>query len=194
MNNNEDNKNDDPLIMDHEYDGIKELDNPLPNYWVIGFIMTVVFAFLYSFYLIVMNGKTLREEYVAELKTHEEKMLLLKPKESAFNEEKLNSIFKIPGELKRGEEIFVTNCVACHKDQGQGDIGPNLTDEFWINGDGNKAEFLHHMVLNGREENGMPPWKEILSDDEVYHVVAYVKSLKGVKLPEAKAPQGTKYE
>lgn len=193
MSNNEENKKD-PLLLDHDYDGIQELDHPLPSYWVNGFLMTIVFALLYSMYYWVLHGKSLNEEYQVELKNHEAKMLAQKLPESPFQVEKLNGYLASPHELNEGEKIFVDNCVACHKEKGIGDIGPNLTDEFWINGDGNKPEFLFDMVMNGKEDMGMPPWKEILTEDEVYHVIAYVKNLKGIKLPGAKAAQGNKYE
>jgi cytochrome c oxidase cbb3-type subunit 3 len=184
----------DPLLLDHNYDGIQELDHPLPRWWVTIFSVCIFFAAVYFFYYQIMGGKNLREEYAAELKAHEEKVLAMKPKEAPFSVEKFNAIFASKDELKKGEEVFVNNCVACHKDKAQGDIGPNLTDEYWINGDGNKPEFLHHMVLNGNEEKGMPPWKDVLSEDEIYYAIAYVKSLKGLKLPGAKEPQGEKYE
>lgn len=193
QNNKDNNTQKDPLLMDHDYDGIQELDHPLPSYWVAAFVMCIIFAAFYAPYHMLLEGKSLKDEYIAEVKAHEAKMLAQKPPEAPFQIEKFNAFVASKDELKKGEEIFVTNCVACHKEKGQGDIGPNLTDEFWLNGDG-KPEFLHHMVMNGNEEKGMPPWKEILSEEEVYHVIAYVQSLKGVKLPGAKAPQGTKYE
>ncbi len=183
----------DPLLLDHNYDGIEELDHPLPSYWISGFIISIIFAALYFFYYQIMGAKNLQGEYLDEVTAHQEKMKAMKPEEKPFDEEKLNAILASTECLKKVEEVFVNNCVACHKEKGQGDIGPNLTDEFWINGDG-KPAFLHHMVLNGNEANGMPPWKEILSEEEVYNVVAYVRSLKGVKLPGAKEPQGNKYE
>lgn len=184
----------DPLLMDHEYDGIQELDHPLPSYWVNTFIMTIIFGFFYGSYHFFLNGKSLKEEYIAELKKHEEKMAALKPADTGFNLEKFNAIAASSDEMKKGEEVFVNNCVACHKEKGQGDIGPNLTDEYWINGNGNKPEFLHEIVRNGKEDMGMPPWKDILTEEEIYYTIAYVKNLKGVKLPGAKPPQGNKYE
>lgn len=183
----------DPLLLDHNYDGIEELNHPLPSYWISGFILCICFAGLYFFYYQIMGAKNLRAEYVDELNAYQAKMKAMKPEEKPFNQEQFNAILASKEELKEGEAVFVNNCVACHKDKGQGDIGPNLADEYWINGDG-KPPFLHHMVLNGNEVNGMPPWKEILSEREVYYVIAYVQSIKGLKLPGAKEPQGNKYE
>ncbi|MFZ4713186.1 MAG: cbb3-type cytochrome c oxidase N-terminal domain-containing protein [Bacteriovoracaceae bacterium] len=184
----------DPLLLDHNYDGIQELDYPLPRWWVVIFSMCIFFAILYFFYYQVLGAKNLREEYADDIKIHEAKVLALRPKELSFNIEKFNLYLNSKEELKEGEIVFNNNCVACHKEKGQGDIGPNLADEFWLNGNGNDPKFLHQMVMNGNEVNGMPPWKEILTEDEIYHTIAYVKSIKGIKLPDAKAPQGNKYE
>lgn len=191
MNNiqNEDEKH----LLEHEYDGIKECDYPLPKWWIMTFVATVIFAIPYYIYYQILGAPNLNAEYQSELKQHLELKEANKPKDEAFNLEKFNAIATNPAELKKGEEIFVNNCVACHKEKGQGDIGPNLTDEFWINRKGS-PEDIHFIVTNGVEVNGMPVWKDILSPEDIYHVAAYVKSLKGVKLAGAKEPQGNKVE
>ncbi len=128
-----------------------------------------------------------------EIASYEAKIKSQKPVDESFNQEKFNALFANNDELKKGEEIYINNCMVCHKDKAQGDIGPNLTDNYWLIGDGS-PKAIHAVVANGSEANGMPPWKDTLSDEEIYHVIAYVKSLKGVTLPEAKAPQGQQYE
>lgn len=186
-------KEDEKYLLKHEYDGIKECDYPLPRWWVMTFVATVGFAIPYYIYYQILGAPNLRAEYQSELKQHEAIKEANKPKDEAFNIEKFNAIASSSEGLKKGEEVFVNNCVACHKEKGQGDIGPNLTDEYWINKKGT-PEDIHYIVTNGVEVNGMPVWKEVLTPDEIYYVAAYVKSLKGVKLPGAKEPQGTKVE
>lgn len=192
MNNNDKNKKD-PLLLDHEYDGIKELDNPLPKWWQITFYGTVVFAFFYFFYYQLATGPTLKDEFEKDMIELEKIKLANAPKFEEFNQEKYNGFIANPEKLKQGEEVFVNNCIPCHKEKGQGDIGPNLTDEFWKNGAGTPID-IFKVVSNGVEENGMPVWKEVLTSDEILAVTGYIKSIKGVKLPGAKEPQGNKYE
>jgi cytochrome c oxidase cbb3-type subunit 3 len=184
---------DEKYLLNHEYDGIKECDYPLPRWWVMTFVVTVGFAIPYFIYYQILGAPNLRAEYAQELKQHEATKEANKPKDEGFNVEKFNAVAANAEEVKKGEEVFVNNCVACHKEKGQGDIGPNLADEFWINKKGT-PEDIHYIVTNGVEVNGMPVWKDVLSPEEIYYVTAYVKTLKGLKLPGAKEPQGNKVE
>lgn len=196
--NNKNEKNE-AKLLDHDYDGIKELDNPLPSWWVAIFVITTAFAIIYFFYY-QFGGPTLMDEHKQSVEANNKLKQSAVASDSSnsgggdqFNVEKFNAILASPDKLKMGLDVFEKNCVSCHKSQGQGDIGPNLTDEYWINGDGS-PEKIYKIVTNGVLENGMPAWKDVLSSEDIYLVTAYIKSIKGVKLEGAKAPQGNKFE
>jgi len=186
-------KKKDPLLLDHNYDGIQELDYPLPSWWVATFALCIMFAIPYFIYYQFMGGASLKDEFNVDMKKMEEIKAANAPKRGIFNAENFQAIIASPTEIKKGEEVFINNCVPCHKDKAQGDIGPNLTDNYWIHDKG-EPESLLKIISMGVVDNGMPEWQEILSEEEIYHVAAYVKSLKGTKLPGAKAPQGNKVD
>lgn len=193
---NNNKKEKDPLLLDHDYDGIQELDYPLPSWWISTFVICVIFGSFYIFYYQFKPESTLIDEYNRDMAKLQAIKDAHAPKDVGFKVEKFNAIAASPESIKKGEEVFINNCIPCHKEKAQGDIGPNLTDDYWIHGV-EIAETPEHMikiVSEGVVDNGMPEWREILNEDEVYSVVAYVKTLKGVKLPGAKAPQGKKIE
>jgi cytochrome c oxidase cbb3-type subunit 3 len=115
-----------------------------------------------------------------------------KKKEGLFSPE-LYAQFTTPENIKKGEEVFVNNCMACHMENGRGDIGPNLTDEYWLWAKGT-PETIFPVVFNGVPDNGMPTWSETISRDEIYQVVAYVQTLHNTHAKNGKAPQGNKVD
>lgn len=180
------------LLLDHSYDGIHELDNPLPSWWQFTFYGGVVFAVFYFIFYIVLGGPSLRDEF----KTDYAKIEAIKAEEAkksgAFDAATYETILKNDG-VKKGEVVFNNNCVACHKEKGIGDIGPNLTDEFWLRAKGT-PDTVYSIIYNGSVVNGMPVWSEVLSKEEIYQAVAYVQTLHNTHLPGGKAPQGDKVE
>lgn len=180
------------LLLDHDYDGIQELNHPLPSWWNVIFYTCCTFALGYFVYYQFMGGPSLRDEfnkdYAAVVAVQEE----FKKQNSAFKQDVFDS-YNTPEGLKKGAEIFELNCVACHLEKGKGDIGPNLTDEYWIVANGT-PETLYNVVFNGSVENGMPAWSEMISTEEIYQAVVYAYSLKNTHVKGGKAPQGTKVD
>lgn len=180
------------LLLDHSYDGIHELDNPLPSWWQFTFYGAIVFAIFYFLFYQILGGPTLRDEFKADFAKVEEIRAADAKKNGAFDMVTFEAIKKDDG-LKKGEVIFNTNCVACHKEKGIGDIGPNLTDEYWLRAKGT-PETVFNLVFNGSAANGMPVWSEVLSKEEIYQAVTYVMSLHNTHQAGGKAPQGDKVD
>lgn len=179
------------LLLDHSYDGIHELDHNLPSWWQFTFWGGIVFAVLYFIFYQIMGGPTLRDEFKKEWAKVSAIQEEMKKKSGGFDKAFYDKIVAEDG-VKKGEEVFVTNCVACHKEQGIGDIGPNLTDKYWLNSKGT-PETNYPVVFNGVPENGMPTWAGVISTEEIYQVVAYVQTLHNKNLP-GKEPQGNPVE
>lgn len=192
MSNNQD--HDKNLELDHEYDGIKELNHPLPNWWLITFYGAILFGIGYFFYYNFGSGKTLRAEYQEELKVHSQNKEQYLERLSEYKTEKFNTYFESEEMVSYGQEVFNNNCRSCHNVQAAGDIGPNLSDKYWLYADGTPESFFL-FIIGGIPSVGMPAWGPQLSEDELYAVTAYVMSLQGIEHTgiTAKAPQGDEY-
>ena len=181
------------IILDHNYDGIKELDNSLPPWWVYMFYITIVFAVVYLIRFEVMGGDTPEMEYekaVAQARMEVNKYKANSP--DVFNIDDLK-LLTDASDLKRGKAVFNLNCASCHLADGGGSIGPNLTDEYWILGGGIKNVF--NTVYNGgRNGKGVIAWNKTLKAEDIAKVSSYVISLQGTTPAKAKAPQGEKWE
>lgn len=175
-------------LTDHNYDGIQELDNDLPRWWLGLFYISVIFAVVYYAHYEFGNGPSLQEEFMQEVSAMEAQKEAA-PKSSFPESAKLVAFQKSTEKLGVGKGVFQSKCISCHGDKGQGIIGPNLADDNWLHGDG-KIESIAKIIQNGVSEKGMPPWGPLLSEEEVYAVTAYVKSLRGSNPAGAKAPQG----
>ena len=184
-------KGEEQLLLNHNYDGIHELDHVLPRWWLWLFYVTIIFAAWYSGYYLSGNGPTPQQELKTAMKEFEN----LKPKSASPEKDTaaLLAAYKDPQKLKHGAEIFAAKCLACHGDKGQGIVGPNLTDDFWLHGDG-RLEEISEVVINGVAEKGMPPWGSILTPEEIRDVSAFIHSLHGSNPASPKAPQGAKFE
>lgn len=181
----------DSVMLDHNYDGIRELDNSLPPWWVAMFIITIIFAVVFLGYYHVLGGQSQKEEYEAAMKVAEEsKAAFAATQANKIDEENLEASTD-PQDLAIGKTIFSTNCVACHLANGEGSVGPNLTDEYWIHGGGIKN--VYATVKNGVPEKGMIAWSAQLKPADIYKVSSYILTLQGTNPPNAKAPQGVKY-
>ncbi|XCF07659.1 cbb3-type cytochrome c oxidase N-terminal domain-containing protein [Tamlana crocina] len=177
------------IILDHNYDGIKELDNNLPPWWLYGFYISIIFGAVYLLKYHVFNGDTQIDELQTELA--EARTAIEEYKKTAKDLVDYNTveILTDAADLKAGQTIFETNCVACHKADGGGGIGPNLTDEYWILGGGIKNVFKT-ISEGGRSGKGMIAWKQNLKPYEMAQVASYVLQFQGTTPAEPKEAQG----
>ena len=182
------------IILDHEYDGIRELDNHLPPWWTYLFYVTIVFGVIYVIAYHFTDSLPLQEEEyeieMAEAAALAQSRMANAPAE-AFDEADL-VLTDDPDILASGAKIFNQQCAVCHKTDGGGSIGPNLTDDYWIHGGDIKSVYI--TIKEGVPEKGMISWKAMLSPAKMRDVANYVKSLKGTNPAGAKAPQGDLYE
>lgn len=180
------------LLIDHSYDGIQELNHPLPSWWNIIFYAAIIYSIGYFIYYQYLSGPSLREEFTV----HYGKVMAaqdeFKRMNSAFNLTHYNGILADDG-VNKGKVVFENNCLPCHNENARGDIGPNLTDQYWLIAK-STPDTIYNVVFSGSEENGMPAWSELLQKDEIYQAVAYVSSLKNTNQKGGKAPQGEKIE
>lgn len=181
----------DSVMLDHNYDGIRELDNSLPPWWVAMFYITIFLGVVFLGYYHVLGGPSQADEYNAEMKVAEQaKAAFAATQANTIDEDNLEASTDAK-DLAIGQTIFSTNCVACHSAKGEGGVGPNLTDEFWIHGGGITNVFK--TVKNGVPEKGMIAWSAQLKPADILKVSSYILTLQGTNPPNAKAPQGTKY-
>ncbi|MGB5982292.1 MAG: cbb3-type cytochrome c oxidase N-terminal domain-containing protein [Nonlabens sp.] len=179
----------DEIILDHNYDGIRELDNKLPPWWVYSFYATIIFAVVYMARFHVFDGVDQDQEYEAAVA--QAQIEIEEYKRTAKDLVDVNTVTFLAdvSDLTAGEKIFQGNCVACHKVTGGGGIGPNLTDDHWILGGGIKNVF-NTISEGGRSGKGMVAWKTDLKPAEMAQVASYVLTLHGTNPPDGKAPEG----
>lgn len=179
------------LEIPHAYDGIKELNNPVPTWFNVLFYGTLIFAAGYLYYYHIGEyGERQDDEYQTEMtKADLAKQQFLAKNASSVDE---NSVKVDPSQIAVGKGVFDANCIACHGQHGEGLVGPNLTDEFWLHGGGVKDIFK--VVKYGVPEKGMVSWEKNMSSANISAVVNYILSLQGSKPANPKAPQGEKYD
>ena len=182
-------ESEDDLLLQHDYDGIKELDNTLPPWWVYLFYLTIVFAVVYLVRFHMMGGDTQEMELKNELAQAKIEVAAYLKTAPDMMDEKTVTLLTDPTSLAEGKIIYTTNCVACHRPDAGGQIGPNLTDDQWILGGGIKNVF-HTMMNGGRDGKGMISWKTTLKPKEMQKVASYVLSLRGTNPKDPKAPEG----
>jgi len=177
------------IILDHNYDGIKELDNNLPPWWLYGFYASIIFGAIYLLRYHVFNGETQFDELETEYA--EAKIAIEEYKKTAKDLVDFNSVELLTdaSDLNNGKKIFEVNCVVCHKADGGGGIGPNLTDSNWILGGGIKNVFKT-ISEGGRDGKGMISWKSTLKPSEMAQVASYLLQFEGTTPAEPKAPEG----
>lgn len=183
------------VMLEHDYDGIKELDNVLPPWWVNLFYATAIFAVIYLARFEVFGDYNQKEEYEMEVQIAQKEIEKFKEATpNLFDESKLVLLTDAES-LAKGKEVFTNACAACHRADGGGQIGPNLTDEYWIDGGGIKNVF-HTISNGGREGKGMVPWKATLKPDMIQNIASYVISLQGSnpKNPKPTEPEAKKWE
>ena len=181
------------VMTDHEYDGIRELDNRLPPWWVYMFYATIVFSLIYlaAFHLFGW-GQLQEDEYLAEME--EAKIQIeahMAAKGGALNEDNVEVVTE-EALLAEGKSIYDANCAACHGTELQGTVGPNLTDSYWIHG-GSIGD-VFKTIRDGVPSKGMISWKAQLSPEQIQYVSSYIISLEGTEPAGAKEPQGELFE
>ena len=183
-------------LLDHEADGIQEYDNPLPRWWTALFWITIAFSVLYALNLPgIGTGRGRIANYEREMAAARERQAALAakaPPPAAVDAAALLALARDPARLALGRERFVGTCAACHREDGGGSIGPNLTDDFWIHG--GRPEEILKTVTDGVPDKGMPAWGQTMSPEEIAAVAAYVLTLHDTHPPNPKEPQGTKVE
>jgi cytochrome c oxidase cbb3-type subunit 3 len=178
------------LDMGHDYDGIRELDNKLPPWWKYGFYATMVFAVVYLWRYHVSHSAPLpAEEYqIAVQQAEVDKAAYLKLAANSVDENTV-TLLTAPADLAAGKTVFQTVCFACHGMNGEGSVGPNLTDNYWLHG--GSIQEVFKTIKYGWPDKGMKSWKDDYSPAQIAQIASYVKSLVGTNPPNPKAPQGT---
>ncbi len=180
------------ILLEHDFDGIRELDNKIPPWFNAILWGTVLFAIVYMVnYHIIGSGNVQEEEFEAEMRAAKMQQELLSESGALVTEETVTRLTD-PADLAIGKEIFLKNCAACHGQNGEGLVGPNFTDEYWIHGGGIKNVF--RTISEGVPAKGMISWKSQLSPGEIQKVGSYVLSLQGTNPPNQKGPQGKKWD
>ena len=182
------------IVLDHDYDGIKELDNHLPPWWKYMFYLSIFFAVGYILIYHVLGTMPLQvQEYENEIALAEAQKASLIADGGGASIDENNVVYSTDeAVLANGAKVYAMNCAPCHKDNGEGGIGPNLTDEYWINEGGSIAN-IFSAVKYGFPSKGMISWEPLLSPQQMADVASYVKSINGSNPANAKAPQGELY-
>jgi cytochrome c oxidase cbb3-type subunit 3 len=176
----------------HEYDGITELDNDMPPWFKFLFYVTILFAVVYLLNYHVFKWTPLQdEEYAQEMQVAEAELSVIREKQAMnLNEDIVTALTDASG-ISAGKTIYEQNCAVCHGKGGEGLVGPNLTDEFWIHGGGIKNVFK--VVKVGVPDKGMISWQDQLNPLQIQQVSSYVLTLQGTNPAGAKAAQGEKW-
>jgi cytochrome c oxidase cbb3-type subunit 3 len=182
----------DSIMLDHDYDGIKELDNNLPPWWKYGFYLTIIVGVIYLINFHVLGTGDLQtkeyEKEIAQAKLEVEEFM----KTSANNvDESTIKLLTDASDIEAGKAVFIANCAACHGQLGEGTVGPNFADDYWIHG--GSIQDIFKSIKYGWVEKGMKAWKEDLSPMQMSQVTSFIKTLRGTNPPNGKAAQGDLY-
>jgi cytochrome c oxidase cbb3-type subunit III len=180
------------ILFDHVYDGIRELDNDLPPWWKYGFYLTIVFAFVYMVhYHVIATGDLQKAEY-------DKSILKAKLEKDEFDKMNATNVTESSvimltdkSEIAKGETVFKESCFACHGKLGEGGVGPNLTDGYWLHGGSIKDIFKS--IKYGWPDKGMKSWQADLSPVQIHQISSYIMTLRGTNPPNAKEKQGDLY-
>lgn len=179
------------IDLKHDYDGIRELDNKVPKWWQYGFYASILFGIVYIYRMFVAGTMP---DQIQELNEANKIAAIQKEeylKNAANNVDENTVVMMDAAGISEGASIYAKNCLACHGDKGQGGVGPNLTDEYWLHKGGIKDIF--YSVKYGWPEKGMKSWKDDFSPGQIAQVSSYIVSLKGTNPPAAKEAQGELY-
>lgn len=191
MNNFRSEREEADLMLDHNYDNIRELDNRLPPWWLYGFYLCIIFAGIYLWrYHVAQSAPLSIEEYTLSMqKAAEQKEAFLAKAANKVDESNVKMLDDAG--IASGKTLFGTNCAPCHGPEGSGVVGPNLTDAYWLHGGSLKDIFK--TIKYGVQEKGMKPWKDDFSPVQLAQLASFVKSLQGKKVANPKDPQGELY-
>jgi len=183
----------DTVMTDHAYDGIRELDNRLPPWWLYGFYISIIFGVIYIFHFhILKTGDLSAAEYDKEMAAAKEQVATyLASLDNLIDESNVTRLTD-DTDLAAGKEIFTSKCAACHGQQGEGGVGPNMTDKYWLHGGDIKDIFK--TVKYGVPSKGMIAWQAQLDPKEMQQVASYIYTLEGTNPPNPKDPQGDLFE
>lgn len=179
-------------LLDHEYDGIQELNNPMPPWWLYGFYFTIILGVVYMFYYDVLGiGPSQVEEYEAELAMAEQQFQPIQNETPSVSFAELE-ILSDEASIAAGKALYSSPknlCTTCHGGQGEGLVGPNLTDDFWIHGC--NLESVMTSIKTGFPTAGMPPYGSgaPLTDTELQQLASYIISIRGSNPPNQKQPE-----
>ncbi|MCW5909861.1 MAG: c-type cytochrome [Cyclobacteriaceae bacterium] len=182
------------ILMDHSYDGIRELDNHLPPWWKWLFYATIVFSGVYMiFYHLTDTLPLPLKEYETELVIAEEQAKKLEASSpvAAIDETTVQLVTDATA-LADGKTTFLNNCASCHRKDGGGDIGPNLTDEYWKHG--GSLRDIFRIIRHGVQGTNMISWEGFISPEKMQNVTSYVLTLQGSNPENAKKPEGELYK
>jgi cytochrome c oxidase cbb3-type subunit 3 len=175
------------FLLDHDYDGIQELDNALPPWWKYGFYITIIVAVIYIFNFHVFGGKTPTEEYTVEMEDAKAQKEIFE----ASNKDKIdenNVPMADAAGIAQAKEIFTTKCWPCHGKSGEGGAGPNLTDDYWLHK--GSLNDIFQTIKNGYADKGMQSWSKDFTPKEISFLASYIKTLHGTNPPGARPAQG----
>lgn len=180
------------VATDHNYDGIIELDNSLPPWWVYMFYGTIAFGFVYVFYFHFLDGPSQADEYNKEIELASLKKTEMLKQTAGKVDENTVTLLTEAADIAKGKSSYITKCAACHGQAGEGGVGPNLTDDYWIHG-GNISS-IFKTIKYGVQEKGMIAWEAQMQPLEMQQVSSFIMSLKGTNPANGKAPQGDLYK
>jgi cytochrome c oxidase cbb3-type subunit 3 len=181
------------LDLGHDYDGIRELDNKLPPWWLYGFYCTIIFAVVYLWrYHVAHSAPLPAEEYAIAVHEAEIRKAEYLKKTADNVDENTVKLLTSPDDLAAGKAVFQGTCFACHGKSGEGGVGPNLTDEYWLHG--GSINDVFRTIKYGWPDKGMKSWKDDYSPRQIAQIASYVKSLGGTHPDNPKPPQGTVYK
>jgi cytochrome c oxidase cbb3-type subunit 3 len=180
------------VLLDHDYDGIKELDNALPPWWKWGFYITIIVAVIYMLrFHVWKTGPTPEEEYNKEMAVAETKLESFRKSNKESIDEKTVTLADAAG-IAAGKKIFSGTCFPCHGANGEGNVvGPNLTDKYWLHG--GSLSNVFKTIATGVPDKGMQAWDKTYSPTDIKNLASFILSLQGTNPPNAKAPQGNLY-
>jgi len=174
-------------LLDHEFDGIREYDNPPPPWIMMLLYGSLVFAVGYWMYYHTFGvGSLPHKDYAVEVGRAAEQQLA-KMSQQELSDASLLLMSQVPAQVAEGKQVYDQFCVACHTPDGSGSVGPNLTDGYWLHG--GRPMQIHHTVTHGVPDKGMVAWQNQLGPARIQKVVAYLLTMKNTNRP-GKAPQG----
>lgn len=182
------------IMLDHDYDGIRELDNSLPPWWLYGFYACIIFAVVYMFYFHFGGpGLSSTEAYAEEIRFAKDQADMMNKNSSAIAVDESN-VVQLTDEKSLGDakSLYANVCAACHGPEAQGGAGPNLTDRYWIHG--GDINSIYKTIKTGVADKGMPQWGAIYKPADLQKLASFVMTLQVTNPPNPKAPQGTLYE